>query len=568
MMGYDDLYPHQKVACEDIDKLFSEGHKAVISVLPTGAGKTLVKAEYARRCRDEGLYTHMLAHRDVLLSQISDALCMMGVYHNFICSIKTQRDVTNANFKKYGNAYYDDSSKISVVSAVTLRARLKSKQEHIAEQYAKVCSQVQYWMIDEAHHLTVGSSWGMCVDAYGDSLGLGVSATPLRSDKKGLGKHTDGYFTAMSVTTNMIELIRLGKLSPYKIFQPQGNIDLSGVTVTAGGDYNNKQLVEKVNKRTITGSAVSHYKRILDGKRVITFGVDITHCLAIAKQFNESGVPSKCVSSKTPLVERNQALVDLKSGLILNLVNCDLFGEGFDSPAVEGVIMLRPTQSYSLYKQQFGRMLRVSEGKTHGVLLDHVSNTIHMMVKYDLEQAHDDTDFSLDRGSKGKKSDDGEKLAETVTCTECGFFYIAKDNDCCPECGHIITEKEKEAKAREIQEVSGELVELSVDAITVLLNERAKVDESAEVFSNKVRNMSSVARYSAMNNHAKRQHAQTVLRDRIQRWCVHMAKTTGWKKDTVQREFNKQYGIHVMKACTLGAREAETLTERITYYDH
>jgi superfamily II DNA or RNA helicase len=564
-MTYNDLYPHQKVACGDIDNLFSAGHKNVLSVLPTGAGKTLVKAEYARRCQEQDMRTHLLAHRDVLLSQISDALCMMGVYHNFICSAKTQRDITNANLKQHGNAFYDERSKISVVSAVTLRARLKSKQEHVAEQYVGICSRVQFWLMDESHHLTVGSSWGICVEAYGDALGLGVTATPIRGDRKGLGDYADGYFTAMSVTTNMWELIKAGKLSPYKIFQPNEHIDLSGVTVTAGGDYNNKQLAQKVNKRKITGSAVSHYQRVLSGKRVITFGVDIEHCAAIAKQFNEAGVPSKAVSSKTPLAERNQALVDLESGLLLNLVNCDLFGEGFDCCAVEGAIMLRPTQSYSLYKQQFGRMLRKAEGKTHGILLDHVGNTLHMMTKFGLDYPHDDPEWTLDRGSKGKKSDDGEKLAETVTCTECGLFYIAKDNDCCPECGHIVTEEESKAKAREIQEVSGELVELSVDAITELMAERSKVDLSPEQFGQRVQNMPNVARYGAMNRHAKRQHAQTVLRDRIQRWCGHTARENGWDKEMVQREFNVQFGMNVMKAVVLSEREANELTERIPY---
>jgi len=563
-----ELFPHQVVACQDIDKLFSLGHKMVLSVLPTGAGKTLVKAEYARRCQEQGMTTHLLAHRDVLLSQISDALCMMGVYHNFICAAKTQRDITNANLKKHGNAFYDENAKTSVVSSVTLRARLNSKQDHIAEQYTAVCSRVQFWLMDESHHLTKGSSWGICVDAYCNALGLGVTATPIRGDRKGLGDYADGYFTAMSDTTNMWELIKIGRLTPYKIYQPNEHIDLSDVNVTGGGDYNQKKLSGAVNKRKITGSAVSHYKRVLNGKRVITFGVDIDHCEAIAKQFNEAGIPSKAVSSKTPLSERNQALVDLKSGVVLNLVNCDLFGEGFDAPAVEGVIMLRPTQSYSLYKQQFGRMLRKADGKTHGILLDHVGNTIYMMTKFGLTYPHDDPEWTLDRGSKGKKSDDGEKLAETITCTECGFFYLAKDSDCCPECGHIITEAEKEAKAREIQQVSGELVELSVEAVTALIQERDKVDTSVEAFSNKVRNMPNVARYSAMNNHAKRQHAQTVLRDRIQRWCIHTAGATGWNKDTIQREFNRLFGTNIMKAVVLGEREANELTERIPYCEN
>ncbi len=562
-----ELYPHQVVACQDIDRLFSEGHMNVLSVLPTGAGKTLVKAEYARRCREQQLTTHLLAHRDVLLSQISDALCMMGVPHNFICAAKTRRDITNANLAKYGNSFYDENSKITVVSVTTLRARLNGKNEQTAEQYRAICSTVQFWMIDEAHHVTQGSSWGMAVEAYPNALGLGVTATPIRGDRKGLGDYTDGYFSAMSVTTNMWELIKLGRLTPYKIFQPNEHIDLSDVNVTAGGDYNQKQVSKKVNKRKITGSAVEHYRRVLGGKRVITFGVDIGHCENIAKLFNEAGIPSKAVSSKTPLGERNQALKDLKSGVLLNLVNCDLFGEGFDAPAVEGVIMLRPTQSYSLYKQQFGRMLRKADGKTHGILLDHVGNTLYMMTRFGLTYPHDDPEWTLDRGTKAKKSDDGEKLAETVTCTECGFFYMAKDHEACPECGHIITEEEREAKAREIQEVSGELVELSVDAIAALIQEREKVDLTTEAFSNKVRNMPNVARYSAMNNHAKRQHAQTVLRDRIQRWCSYTAVETGWNKDTIQREFNKMFGVNILKACVLSEREANELTERIPYYE-
>jgi len=558
------LFPHQNVACADIDGLFVK-NKIVLCVLATGAGKTLVKAEYARRCVAQGLTCHALAHRDVLLAQISDAMCKMGVRHKFICSAKTQRDITNANLKEHGDSFYDENALITVVSVTTLRARLKGKCEFKSQQYYKMCASVDFWMIDEAHHLTQGSSWGIAVEAYSNARGLGVTATPIRGDRKGLGDHVDGYFGAMSDTTNMWALIQAGRLTPYKIYQPNEHIDLSGVNVTGGGDYNQKQLGSAVNKRKITGSAVTHYKKVLNGKTVITFGVDIQHCLDIAKQFNEAGVPSKAVSSKTPLAERNQALDDLKSGRLLNLVNCDLFGEGFDAPSVMGVIMLRPTQSYSLYKQQFGRMLRKCDGKEFGVLLDHVGNTLHMMTQYGLTYPHDDPEWTLDRGTKAKKSDDGEKLADTIVCGECSFFYLAKEHDECPECGHVITDEETKAKAREIQEVSGELVELSVDAVNALLQKRLEVDVPIEQFSNKVRNMPSAARYGAMNKHVKRQHAQTVLRDRIQRWCTSLALTNSWDREMVQREFNVQFGVPVAKAVVLGEREANELCEKIPY---
>ena len=95
------------------------------------------------------------------------------------------------------------------------------------------------------------------------------------------------------------------------------------------------------------------------------------------------------------------------------LVNCDLFGEGFDVPAVECVIMLRKTES--LPSQQFGRALRVIDGKLFGILIDHVGNVEWMMDKYNLNYPHDDPEWTLDRPTK-KRTGTGQSRLITRVC--------------------------------------------------------------------------------------------------------------------------------------------------------
>lgn len=554
------LRPHQTLAIQDAERLRSEGFKNVLIVLPTGSGKSLTLADYARKWYGSGEISIIFAHRDVLISQLSEALCKMYVPHSFICSAKARAEITNRNLVKFGDSFHDELSPIVISSNPTFSARLRGGKIPDA-----LLNRVQHWVQDEAHHVTAeGKLWGSCIAALHNANGYGFTATPIRGDKKGLGTHADGVFDAMSVTTNMWELIRVGMLSPYKVFIPPSKINLKGVNVTTGGDYNQVKLADRVDKRDITGNAVEHYMRVSPGQRVITFCVNIKHAENVAKQFNEAGIASVAISSKSPLMVREQAMIAFANGVTLNLVNVDLLGEGYDCPAVTTVIMLRPTQSYSLFKQQFGRCLRPSEGKSHGILLDHVGNVQFMMKEYGLQYIHDDPEWTLDRQTKTKQNDNGKKLQETMQCPECSFFFVVeKGNKTCPDCGHTETAAQAESRMREIQVKEGELVELSVDAVDALIKDRAKVDLPMEVFAHTAAGLPRIARNSAMNNHAKRLHAQSVLRHNIQKWCIAKGRDTGWSVDTVQREFSVVFGTNIFKAQTLGERLALELTERI-----
>ena len=556
------LRPHQLVAVRDVDEL-SINNRFVLCVLPTGAGKSLTLAEYARRYYMANQTCMVFAHRDVLISQLSEALCKMNIPHKFICSNKARNDITTNNLQKFGKSFYDERSSIIVSSNPTFSARLKGNK--LSPDFL---NSVAMWIQDECHHLIADSIlWGSCVKALVNARGLGFTATPIRGDKKGLGDQADGVFQEMSDTTNMFELIQAGMLSPYKVFIPPTNVDLSGVNVTQSGDYNQRKLSVAVDKREITGDAVEHYLRISPYQPAITFCVTIEHANHVAEQFCKAGISSRAVSSKTPMAERSAIMKSFEEGTILNLVNVDLLGEGYDCPAVTTVIMLRPTQSYSLFKQQFGRCLRTSDGKSHGYLIDHVGNVQYMMNEFNLMHIHDDPVWTLERQVKRKKSGNNEKLSETRICPECAAFYepINKLSRTCPECNHTETKNEIEAAARILQEKSGELVELEVEAINIILTERAKVDLPPAVIGQRLAysGAPAVARHSAIINHTKRSHAQSALRDKIQKWCIAEGVKTGFNIETIQREFEVRHGINIFKAQTLGERLANELINKI-----
>lgn len=549
------LRPHQLDASNDIERLWSEGHQNVCSVLPTGAGKTILMAEMARRELLNGGLVVIFAHRDVLLGQISDALCLMSLPHSFITSNTTRREICDQHVEKYGKTFKDDSARIVVCSVDTFYRR----------DLSVLAPMVTKWFMDETHHLLDSSKWHKCISPLVNARGLGVTATPIRADKKGLGRIADGIFDAMTVGSTMHQLIERGMLSPYRVYTPPSRINLSQVKVTASGDYNQKQLAKATDRSDITGDAVTHYLKLAKNKQAIVFTVTIDHGEHVAEQFRKAGISAVNLSSKTKAKERNDKINAFKRGEIKVLVNCDLFGEGFDVPAVECVIMLRKTESYSLYKQQFGRALRMLEGKEFGILIDHVGNVEHFMYEYGLNYPHEDPPWSLDRPKKKRnKSTELDRLTTRV-CPDCFARYVPSTHNKhqCPYCNHVETKEEELDALKKFQAKQGTLVEMNIDFINQLLEERKKVDRSPEEVKRFMANAPAIARNSAVANHTKRLNAQTVLRDKIQRWCTVRAGMFGLDVQATQNEFEVQFGINILKAQVLSERETNELIEKM-----
>lgn len=561
------LRPYQDEFNLNVDAQFKKGYQNVCGVLPTGAGKTIVKA-YRACVNYQARRKHIVfAHRDFLLVQISMSLAKMGVKHTFITNQNTVKYISNLHVEELGVCMIDDMSPVCVASVGAF----------IRRPAARMIGPLIYeWNLDETHHLLAavdkngnptteeGGIWGRAVNICENARGLGVTATPTRGDGKGLGRQYYGVFDTLVVGVGMRELIELGNLTPFKVFAPPHEdleAELKTLRVTAGGDYNQKQLASAVDKPTLTGDAVEHYKRIAMGERAITYCVDIEHCKKVADEFNAAGIPSLVLSSKNTDSERQKGLKDFKENSLWNLVNCDLFGEGFDLPAVTTGIMLRPTKSYGLYVQQFGRVLRPMEGKIRGKIIDHVGNY------WQHGRPDNPPEWSLS-GSYG-----GAQVKDEINdriCPECAAVYTPKSPTqlICDNCHHEETPDEAAANIRRLQKREGTLIELDFSDYEEVERRLQELNEDDQSFRRRM----TAAKGTHLGNHIANNRMNLVsalneLRAHVQKWCETINLITGWQPVTVQDHFSKVFKIHPIKAQTLPERQMIELTEKIKNYD-
>jgi len=404
------------------------------------------------------------------------------------------------------------------------------------------------WVQDECHHVLAENLWGKACKLFPNAFGLGVTATPLRADGKGLGSHADGLFDAMVVGPSMRELIERGYLSEYRVFAPPSDIDLSKVTTTDSGDFSPPKLREARRRSHITGDVVKHYLRIAPGKLGVTFEVDIDSATETAAAYRAAGVTAEVVSSKTPEALRRQILRRFRAREVLQLVNVDLFGEGFDLPAIEVVSMARPTMSYGLFCQQFGRALRPLDGKTHAIIIDHVSNVI----RHRLPDAP--REWSLDRRERRARSaaDDAIPL-RTCLNEECVQVY-ERVLPACPFCGFAPVPADRSAP----EFVDGDLLELDPAVLAALRGEAQRLrDEPTYPSSAGID-----TRHAIFKRHSERRVSQSELERTIALWA-------GWQEhlgrglNETYRRFYHRFGVDIATAQTLGTREAYALLERV-----
>jgi hypothetical protein len=441
---------------------------------------------------------------------------------------------------------------------------------------------VSLWVQDEAHHVQVGNKWGKAADMFPNARGLGVTATPDRADGGGLGRHADGLFDTLIEGPTMRALIDSGYLTDYRIFAPPSDLDMSDVNITASGEYNKDKLKKATRRSHIIGDVVEHYLRIAPGKLGITFASDVETATDIAARFNDAGVPAAVVSAKTPDAERIRVLRKFKNRELLQLVNCDLFGEGFDLPAIEVVSMARKTASFSLFVQQFGRALRVmvdekyaenwgaysddqrlsiiaQSTKTHAIIIDHVGN-IRMGLNDDGHPLPDSVmHWSLDRRDRRKSTPSDSMPLKTCLSPACAGVYEAFLK-ACPYCGHI----SKPAARNSPEQVDGDLIELDPAVLAEMRGAVARVDISPEEFRAKLaaKHVPLIGQVANIKRHVARQEAQEALRASIA-WWGGWQRAQGREDSESYKRFFWKFGTDVLSAQVLNTDEALGLAECI-----
>jgi DNA repair protein RadD len=334
--------PYQSTLMDQIRAQYRPGPVLrVLLQLPTGGGKTFIFCRFAAGALAKGRRVWLLGHRAEILTQISDALCALGIEHGLVA------------------AGLDTNSRIIVASIPTMAQRLGRYRDAPPDLI----------VVDEAHHAVAGS-WRKILHAFPKARILGTTATPLRLDGRGLGD----VFESMIVGPDVAELTRQGWLVPATVYAPAVSVDLSGVR-TRAGDYANDDLARVMSAGALVGDAVEHYQRLGEGVPAIAFAVNIEHSLKIAARFQGAGIAAAHIDGETPAPERKRLIAALGTGELKILCNCGLISEGLDIPTVGAAILMRPTQSLALYLQMAGRTLRPAPGKTRAIILDHAGNS-------------------------------------------------------------------------------------------------------------------------------------------------------------------------------------------------
>ncbi len=406
------LRDYQQRGLDEIRQRLRAGARSVLWQMPTGAGKTASTSYMLGSAASKSRRSWFVVHRRELILQSVRAFTAAGVPHGVVAAGFTE----------------STRREVQICSVQTLARRLERMQ----------APDLIVW--DECHHLAAGS-WSSIYRRYPRATHIGLSATPARLDGKGLGEHFDAMVRGPTVR----ELIDGGYLVPYRAFAP-ATPDLSKVH-TRMGDYVKSEVADLMDRPVLVGNAVDHYSRLARGKRAVVFAISIEASRHVVEAFRSAGIPAEHVDGETPTEARDAAIARFQSGRTLILSNVDLFGEGFDLPAIEAVILLRPTQSLSLYLQQVGRALRPSPGKTEAIILDHAGN----ILRHGLPDEEREWGLDGERASKRSREDAGPAIRQCLQC-----YGISRATSLvCQQCGCPFP-----VKTREVEQVAGELTEI------------------------------------------------------------------------------------------------------------
>ena len=415
-----ELRPYQLEAIETLRERVRQGHRRLLLQAPTGSGKTQIAAEVIRCANDKQSSTLFLAHRRELVFQAEAKLREFGVPAGVIMA----GEYLLARF-------------CQVASTQTLWRRYK-RDGHLPP-----CDLL---VLDECHRALSRTNLEL-IEAYPNARVLGLTATPIRTDGRGLGK----VFDTMVRCPSMTRLQADGYLVPLRYFTPT-KPDLEGLTVRAG-DYVDSELADRMDKPVLVGDVVEHWGRLAEGRKSVVFAINVAHSRHLREQFVEAGVKAAHVDGTTDRDERDAIWEDLRRGGIQVVCNCDVATEGLDVPELSCVVLARPTKSIVKYLQCVGRVMRPhpESGKTEALVIDHAG------IVHDHGFAEEFTDWSLEPGDGRPANPTQERRKQSgaipIVCEKCFTTYKGKPR--CPNCGH-----EHVVKGRGISHVDGELGEV------------------------------------------------------------------------------------------------------------
>lgn len=378
------LRKYQEELVRNLRKAICSGKKKVCAVLGCGGGKSVIQGKIAESATRSGNNVLFIVHRKELCQQIEKTFIECGV----------------------------DMTRCRIGMIQTLCRRIPS------------ITPPALILVDECHHI-LSESYKKVIEAFPDAVVLGFTATPVRMNEGGLGS----MFQELVESVSTKWLIDNHFLSPYRCF----GIPLADTSQlhTRHGEFAPEEVEELMNHSAIFGSAVQNWKINAQGKQTIVYCSSIDISKKTAEAFRGAGVTAAHLDGTTPAKEREEAVRKFRDGKIRVLCNVDLFGEGFDVPDCEAVVLLRPTQSLGLHIQQSMRPMRYKPGKT-AIILDHVGNYTRHGLPDDVRE------WTLAQKKRKKRGS-----VSIRQCKNC-FAIFSTSLDACPYCGMKVEKKERE----------------------------------------------------------------------------------------------------------------------------
>lgn len=347
--------PFQQEILEQLEAERSLGRQRNLLVAATGTGKTVMAAfDYRRTCRQHGGQPRLLfvAHRVEILQQA------MFVYRQVLNDNSFGELLTGS---QHPRSYEHLFASIFTLSSRELHDQLGSGYWHTV-------------VVDECHHIEA-NSFERFVTSVRPHILLGLTATPERSDGKNILRHFDNRPDGTpAVQLRLWQALDLQLLCPFEYYACDDETDLRSVPW------------RQPNETTILGQLVTgdHVRAksiirawdslVTDPRqcKTLAFCVNVAHAKFMSEQFNAAGIIARTITSETPNQERIDIPKQLARGEVHVIVTVDIFNEGVDLPFVDTLLLLRPTQSATVFQQQIGRGLRLHEGKQSCLILDFV----------------------------------------------------------------------------------------------------------------------------------------------------------------------------------------------------
>ncbi|MBA3841807.1 MAG: DUF3427 domain-containing protein [Actinobacteria bacterium] len=346
-----ELRPFQERLLELVEVAREEGHTRNLLVAATGTGKTVMAAvDYARLrqrlSRDRLLF---VAHRSEILDQSLNTF-----RHALRDSSFGELWVGAHRPRRFDHVF-------ASIQALTASGVAGIQPEHF-----------DVVIVDEFHH-AAAPTYRALLECIQPKQLLGLTATPERSDGLDVVSYFDGRIAA---ELRVWDAIDQQYLAPFAYYGIHDGLDLREVPWRRGRGYDTDALT---NVLTADHAWVRRVLEQIRGKvgdpgamRALGFCVSVAHAEFMANEFNKAGVTSVAVSASTPSGERAQVLRDLEQGELRVVFAVDLFNEGVDVPNVDTLLLLRPTDSATLFLQQLGRGLRLHPGKAYCTVLDFI----------------------------------------------------------------------------------------------------------------------------------------------------------------------------------------------------